>query len=387
MKDTIKSDNINIVCWGTYDLGKPRVRILLRGIKDSGINIIECHKDIWRNIEDKTQIKGLFKKIKISFSILLSYPLLLWKYIFLSKHDLVLVPYFGLFDIFFIAPILKIKGIPLVWDFFVPTYDTIVNDRKLLSKKNLFSYLLYQIEKMALKISDMIIVDTNTHGQYISDLYQIPKHKFHCVFVGAEEIFFPTSLKGKSPFNKDCYNVFFYGQFIPLQGIEVIISAAELLSKEEASNICFTIAGSGQTSSFIDNIISSKNLQNINRIKWIEYHQLPNWIQHCDICLGIFGNSQKAKSVIPNKVFQSIASNTKTITTLTPAIKELFQYKQINNLYTLKNSTPLELAEMIKTLYKMRNNDEETNLKKIGINFQDSGKQFKKMITSFFEAK
>ena len=40
-----------LVFWGTYDLGKPRVRILLRGLRENGVDIIECHEPVWAGIE------------------------------------------------------------------------------------------------------------------------------------------------------------------------------------------------------------------------------------------------------------------------------------------------------------------------------------------------
>jgi glycosyltransferase involved in cell wall biosynthesis len=41
------------------------------------------------------------------------------------------------------------------------------------------------------------------------------------------------------------------------------------------------------------------------------------------VCLGIFGTSEKAASVIPNKVFQVVAAGRPLITRDSPAIREL----------------------------------------------------------------
>ena len=45
--ETVYDKNIRIVAWGTYDLSKPRTRILLRAIREAGVDIVECHQDVW----------------------------------------------------------------------------------------------------------------------------------------------------------------------------------------------------------------------------------------------------------------------------------------------------------------------------------------------------
>ncbi|MEZ4483966.1 MAG: glycosyltransferase [Syntrophotaleaceae bacterium] len=114
--------------------------------------------------------------------------------------------------------------------------------------------------------------------------------------------------------------ILFYGQFIPLHGIEYIISTARLL---EEQNIEFTIIGKGQEQEKIDNMLTNYPLPKLKWIRWVPYENLSEWIGDADICLGIFGNSQKASQVIPNKVFQVLACGKPLITRDSPAIREL----------------------------------------------------------------
>ena len=44
---------MRLVVWGTYDTGKPRVRILLRGLRECGAEVVECHADLWGGVLTK----------------------------------------------------------------------------------------------------------------------------------------------------------------------------------------------------------------------------------------------------------------------------------------------------------------------------------------------
>lgn len=56
---------------------------------------------------------------------------------------------------------------------------------------------------------------------------------------------------------------------------------------------------------------------------------LPNMIAKADVCLGIFGSTEKTNRVIPNKVFESIAMKKTVLTADTPAVRELFNDDEI----------------------------------------------------------
>ena len=56
-------EQLSVLAWGTYDLSKPRVRILLQALRHSGVDLDECHVDVWGETADKSQIKGLWNKL------------------------------------------------------------------------------------------------------------------------------------------------------------------------------------------------------------------------------------------------------------------------------------------------------------------------------------
>lgn len=333
--------------FGVGDLTKPRLRILLDAIEASGHVVDSCHRNIWQGVADKSQMSG-FKKISVAMKWILSYPYLLTKYLFKSDYDHVLIAYPGILDIILLYPLAKIKKKKIIFDLFISIYDTIVLDRQLLRPDSLAAKMIYKIERFAIGIADHIFLDTEAHATRIQHLFDMNK-KIGSVWVGVEDIFFSTpKTKSSSPpefsWSEEKKRILFYGQFTPLHGLENIIDAAQILKNEP---IEWLIIGTGQEAPKIDQIIQDQDLQNIRRIEWVKYESLIHFIDTADLCLGIFGNSGKAQSVIPNKVFQVLARKKPVLTMDSPAMHELKSKIRNPHLLTLTNPSPQNISQAI----------------------------------------
>ncbi len=201
-------------------------------------------------------------------------------------------------------------------------YDTVVDDRKLLHPGGLPARILYWLEKSALRRADLVFLDTRTHARRIEQLFDQGHGSIGAVWVGAEtEHFHAISASAKDagrPFRN--LRVLFYGQFIPLHGIETIIHAARLTRDEPVE---WQLIGRGQEAIRIKALLAEQHLPKVRWDSWVDYGQLPQHIATVDVCLGIFGTSDKAASVIPNKVFQIVAMGRPLITRDSPAIREM----------------------------------------------------------------
>src|SRR5205823_7545724 len=78
------------------------------------------------------------------------------------------------------------------------------------------------------------------------------------------------------------------------------------------------LVGSGQLEPLLE-----QRPSNVEWIRWVEYDQLPRELHRAGAALGIFGVSDKAQRVIPNKAFQALACGTPLVTADTPAAREL----------------------------------------------------------------
>jgi glycosyltransferase involved in cell wall biosynthesis len=313
---------MRILFWGTYDIGKPRVRILLRGLRENGIAVHECHANVWSGVEDKSQLSGIFSKLSRMAKWLSSYPRLIWWYFNAPAHDIVLVPYLGHLDIFVLWPFAKLRGARIMWDAFISLYNTVVEDRRLISERHPVAWLIYTLEWLATRAADRVLLDTSAHADYFARRYSLPRHRLSSVFVGAEPEQFPPlpPLAPKGP--SEPLIVLFYGQFIPLHGVPTIIDAARHL---DDGSIYWVLVGKGQEEVAVRESLARDPVENLEWHPWVPYEELVKWIGRADVCLGIFSASEKAAQVIPNKAFQVISAGRPLITRDSPAIRELFK--------------------------------------------------------------
>lgn len=313
-----ESKPFKLLLWGTFDLGKPRVRILERGLLENGAEVIRCHREVWANVEDKSQVKGILHKIALIARWLSAYLFLVPAYLRAPRHDAVLISYLGHLDVLVLWPFAKLRRKPIIWDAFLSLYNTVVEDRRLISRGNPLAKLLWAWEWLACRAADRVILDTRAHADYFARTFHLPESKMGAVFVGAEPEVFSEAV---APVSANAPpTVLFYGQFIPLHGIETIVAAARL-AKDEA--IDWVIIGSGQEAERILALLDEAPLPRLKWIPWVSYEDLKFWIGRASVCLGIFGNTDKAAMVIPNKVFQILMSGKPLITRDSPAIREL----------------------------------------------------------------
>lgn len=314
---------MRVISWGTYDTGKPRNRILRKGIRAAGLELQEIHSPVWEGIEDKSQVHGTGTRLAILARWLCAYPALLWRLLRAGRPDLYLVGYPGILDILLLAPIARLRRVPIAWDVFLSIYDTVCEDRRLVRPGSFPARLLHRFEHFALRRADVLFMDTQAHARRVEWLFGLGPGRIDAVWVGAEtEHFAGTRQQAGIGIGAPSrpLRVLFYGQFIPLHGLETVINAARLLRNEPVE---WQLIGRGQESGRIRAMLADDPLPRVQWTEWVEYPQLKHHIARADLCLGIFGTSEKAASVIPNKVFQILAAGRPLVTRDSPAIREL----------------------------------------------------------------
>ncbi len=257
-------------------------------------------------------------------------------------------------DVYILFPFSKnqffknfLKRDKIVNDFFISNYDTYVYDRQKISKYNPRAWWKYFQDFINFRFSKYILSDTQAHFDYWEKLFGKYSGKHFVLPVLADkDIYFPT----KEQEENKVVEVLFYGSFIPLHGIDVILKAFKIL---EDQDIVFKakIIGNGQMFKSMQSLYNSLELKQVSMDgKLIDEKKLANEIRKTNIVLGVFGNSTKAHSVVPNKVYQALACAKPLITMQSDAIDEFFLREDLIQC----ENTPEKLAEMLKLLIENR---------------------------------
>jgi len=246
-----------------------------------------------------------------------AYPMLLWRFLRSPRPDIVVVGYLGHLDVLLLRPFAILRRTPVIWDAFLSLYDTVVDDRRMVSSRHPAAHFLKGWDWLACRAADLVVLDTEAQATLFRNTYGLETSKVTSVFVGAEVKTFPK-LSANSKGSRA--TVLFYGQFIPLHGIATIIEAARLSRNRP---IDWVIIGSGQMAGHIREMLDNDTPNALDWVEWVPYPELLRYIAAADVCLGVFGESSKAGRVIPNKVFQILSAGRPLVTRDGPGIREL----------------------------------------------------------------
>jgi glycosyltransferase involved in cell wall biosynthesis len=292
---------VRVLYFGTYERDYPRNAQVISCLRSAAVEVVESHVALWESKRHKlspgprTLVRALGAELRLSRRSA-------------SGFDAVIVGYPGHIDM----PVAKRAAgdRPLVFNPLVSLEDTMVDDRGLVSTGSLRARALRAIDRRAFRTADLVVADTAEHAAYFGARFDISEDRLAVCFVGAEDRLF-----GPGPRPAGEFTALFVGKLIPLHGVETILAAAALCPE-----LPFRVVGSGQ----LDAVLASPP-PNVRHEPWVEYERLPDLYRAAGCALGIFGTSEKARRVIPNKAFQALATATPLITSDTPAQRELLE--------------------------------------------------------------
>jgi glycosyltransferase involved in cell wall biosynthesis len=313
-----------IIFFGAYDPTYPRNLIFRKGWQKLGLGFSECRVGTKRKVHTR-------------------YPLLLARFFTVRRRErAIFVPDFRHKDVPLARALATISGRKLIFDPLVSRYETRVLDRGDVTAGSVQAWHNRNLDRISFMLSDVVIADTSEHARFFRAGFGIREDKLRIIPVGFDEDTFaiaPHRRKG------DALEVLFYGSFLPLHGIETIIEAASGLVGEP---VHFRLVGEGQTYWDMRGLSDRLGLENIDFLQSVPAEDLPRLLAESDIVLGIFGTTQKASLVVPNKVYQALAVGRAVVTADTPAIREFFRGGE--HLLTVPQGDPRALVDAIRAL-------------------------------------
>ncbi len=223
---------------------------------------------------------------------------------------------------FFAQPIFPLVRLlyrgPIIADAYFSLFDTMVNDKQKATAKSFKGRLCFWLDSHMLKHADLSLTDTNEHVAYLKCQFNAPEADVRRLWISAETTPLPSRLKTADA--NSTFHVFFWGGFIPLQGVPTIVRAAGLLQTE---NIQFSIFGAGQTLARCEQLKTELQISNLSFLGWATHKEIFERASRSHVALGIFGETEKAGRVIPNKAYEALAMGIPLVTRHSAASNEL----------------------------------------------------------------
>lgn len=277
-----------VLWWGRFDPDYSRNRILRGLLADLGWRI----QDFRPLLSATGDIEAAVRRIPA--------PELIW------------VPCFRQRDAAAAARWARRHNVPMLFDPLISAWDKQVFERGKFARDDSRARKLLERERRLFAAADLVLADTAAHRDFFVETFGLGEDRVAIVPVGAEESLFtplpPPSRAGGT------VEILFYGSFIGLQGPQIIIEAARLY---DGPPVNWHLLGQGPLLGECRE--QARDLPNLSFEPWLAYEKLPARIGDADILLGVFGASDKAGRVIPNKVFQALACGRPVITRATPA--------------------------------------------------------------------
>ncbi|HEV8686789.1 MAG TPA: glycosyltransferase family 4 protein [Gaiellaceae bacterium] len=266
-------------------------------LRRAGVEVDERHEPVWEGEWEawRAGLRAALRLARAELRLLGARPM--------GRYDAVLVGYPGHADLW--AARRAAHGAPVVFNPLVSLSDTFVADRRRFRPGSPAARALRALDRRALRAADLVVADTRAHADFLAELAGLDR--VEVAFVGAEERLFSPGTTDRGA------HALFVGKLIPLHGVETILEAARL-----APEVPVRIVGSGQ----LERLLAGRPT-NVEWVPWLEYERLPDEYRSAGFALGVFGRTEKAARVIPNKAFQALACATPLITADTPAAREL----------------------------------------------------------------
>ncbi len=305
-----------VAYFGTYDPAYPRNAVMIQGLREHGVRVEEFQAPLPRLTA--AEMAGARGAARLAAGVAAAHLRLFLQHRRGLDVDAVVVGYPGHFLVPFGKLLAGMRRTRLVFDPLVSLWDTFAGDRGLVRDGGVKARAVHAADAVAFRTPDLVLADTWAHAAYYQDVFRLPRRRVAVAPVGALPEPRADGAARRRPRGEPLV-VLQYGKWSPLHGADTVLAAAELLRMEPFR---FVLVGEGQVSADLRRQIAARGLANVEWLGALPRHDLRERMLAADITLGVFGRSDKAGRVVPNKVYDGLACGRPVVTADTTGARE-----------------------------------------------------------------
>jgi glycosyltransferase involved in cell wall biosynthesis len=298
---------VRVAVFGTYDTTvHPRGAVLVEGLAEHGFDVAEVNEPLGLGTSARVgMLQQPWRLPLLAARLARCWVRLLVRSGLVRGPDAVLVPYLGHFDVLLARA--RWPRRTVVLDYLVSGAGT-ARDRGVVRGPKL--WLLDLLDSIATGAADVVVVDTDESAERLPER---ARDRAVVVPVGATRSWFDAGHRASGGSGAGPLRVVFFGSFTPLQGT---ITLARALARVAPGTLAVTLLGTGQDHAEVRRLLAGRT--DITWHDWVPIDRLPTLVAGHDVCLGIFGDTAKALTVVPTKVYQGAAAGCALLTSDTP---------------------------------------------------------------------
>ena len=308
-----------------------RTRTLLAALQECAnlrvVTAINTRTGIWRYVET------FFRILKVRRR---------------ERPDIYMLGFRG-HEIFWPVKVLA-RGKPLILDALMSPYAAMKEENKKGLTGRWLAPLVFRLESNMLHHADAVLTDTRLHASFLAETFGLVANKVIDVPIGAVECASGDQEAFKQR-HDEIFSVLFYGSFLALHGVDVILEAAARL-KELPIRFDF-VGGAAANERDLRQRGKALGVTRFTYRRWVPFEKLLQVdIPSSDLCLGgPFGTTPQASRVVTGKSAQCMSLGKPTVV---GEIDEQFGFLDRVNCLLVKRGDPVDLSKAIRWAYEHR---------------------------------
>lgn len=247
----------------------------------------------------------------------------------------------------------RMRGAQLVVDHFVGTYETHVLDHRTYTRRSARGRYFAAVDRVAYRLADIATIDTQLRARLLAKRFPGRQTRSMALPVGAPKWARSANIawdqRGDLPLQ-----VLFYGNYLPLHGVPFVIEALANIPTTAPFGFALEIVGSSPDRQAAEDRVAELGLSELVTFTDAQPEDvLIEKIRKSDVVLGVFGDTFKARTVVPNKVWQGLYMGKAVLTRRADSLAELMPIVG-PQLVQIDPSSPSELSRELLAIVRQK---------------------------------